>query len=53
MSGRPKMGVSARVKVDTTVSAETMKTIESLKRPGESRGQVIDRAVEALKKEEK
>ena len=48
-----KAPTSRRKKLTATVSPVTMETIRTLTRPGDGLGQTIDRAIEALKKEEK
>jgi len=53
MSRTPKPPETHRVKLTATVSPVTMKTIRALTREGDGLGQTIDRAVEALKKEER
>jgi len=49
----PKPKSTHRVPINATVAPETAKTLRDLTRPGDGLGQTIDRAIEALKKEEK
>lgn len=53
MSRTPKPRETHRVKLTATVSPVTMEAIRALTRLGDGLGQTIDRAIEALKKEEK
>jgi hypothetical protein len=49
---RPLMGLVPRIHIVTTVSAETIRRFSELARTNESRGQLIDRAMDALEKGE-
>jgi len=49
-AGRPtKKPGQKRLLLSTTVAPETLAAIEAAKQAGESAGQVVDRAIEALK----
>jgi len=52
-AGRPRKDPAQRRKhFSTTVPPETWQGIEKYKRPGESAGDVVARAIEALKEKE-
>lgn len=53
MSRTPTPRETHRVQLTATVAPETMVAIAALQKPGEGKGQVVDRAIEALKKGER